>query len=403
MVEPLTWKYTAESVSGDNVRGKLVATSQSHALQKLRDLKLKPIDISPVKVEALTRFISPSTRLSPKDQAIIVRSMSDLLGAGVPLSETLSILEAREKQGNVKSFLQRLHQEIKNGSRFSDALKKDPTQLSRLMIAMTQAGEATGTLDKQLNRFAQAQEKTQTLRRDITGQILYPLVLCLLVMITILFLSFFVLPEFETIFSDGEVRVPPETRFILDAGAWIRKWGSVLPLVIAGFLLVGQFIGRHYRTFLEGVILKTPIIGTFFMTLESGKFCRGLGVMLEGGMPIVSALEIARNAMGFNILRSRHLHAAESVKAGATLSRSLLNEKSLHNESLRFIELGERTGKMGMMVSKAADICEDNVKISLKRFTDLLSPILTILMGLITAGVIGSVMSGVLSLNETVY
>ncbi len=403
MTEALSWKYHAEDKNGSILRGKLIAASEAHAVTLLKDQRLKPIDVMPVRATVFANFLKRSTRLSGQEIATVARSMSDLLESGVPLGEMLTMLELREKPGTVRSLFERLRHEVRSGSEFSKALNTDRANLPRLMIAMAQAGEATGTLGAQLTRFADAQEKAQELRRDLIGQLLYPLVLCLLVVLTIFFLSFFVLPEFETIFSDGETRIPAETRFILDAGAWIRQWGATIPLIIAGFLLAGQFIIRRYRGLVERAVLAIPVIGSFFFTLESGKFCRGLGVMLQGGMAIVPALEIARKALSFETLHENHKNAANEVRAGASLSKSLITANVINEESIRFIELGERTGELGAMITKAATTNETKVKTSLKRLTDLLSPVLTILMGLITAGVIGSVMSGVLSLNETVY
>jgi len=403
MSESLTWKYHAEGTDGNLTHGKLMAMSEAQALILLKEKKLKPIDLMPVRTTSFANLIKRTTRLSGQEITNLARDISDLLEAGIPLGEMLSMLEIREKPGPTKSLLERLRYEIRNGSNLSTALKKDPVNLPRLMIAMTEVGEATGTLGAQMSRFTEAQEKAQTLRRDLMGQLLYPLVLCLMVILTIFFLSFFVLPEFETIFNDGQTRAPPETKLILNMGAWIRQWGAIIPLIIASFTLLGQWIFKHNRQTLENIILRLPFIGPFFFILESGKFCRGLGVMLQGGMAIVPALEIARKALLFETLRIRHQLAADSVRAGGVLSQSLTIAKALHEENIRFIELGERTGDLDVMVTKAASTNEVKVKTSLKRFTDLLSPILTILMGLVTAGVIGSVMSGVLSLNETVY
>ena len=404
MTDTQLWSYQAETPNGAFVKGQITADTERLALLNLREQKLKPIELRLTRnTSFVASFMPTPSRLSSAQMTVFVRALSDLLGAGIPLSETLSMLEAREKRGPVKLLSKRLLDQVRSGQGLSDALRVDPVNQPRLMMAMVEAGEATGTLPAQMERFADAQEKAQNLRRDLIGQLLYPMVLCLLVILTIFFLSFLVLPEFETIFSDGDVIVPPETRFILDAGAWIRNWGGAIPLIFAGILLVGQYLVKTRRLNVEALVLKLPLIGSFLMVMESGKFCRALGVMLRGGMSIVPALEVARKPLGFESLRERHQNAAENVRAGAPLAQSLSQFRALQADALRFIELGERTGEMGAMVSKAADDCEAQVKTGLKRFTDLLSPILTILMGLVTAGVIGSVMSGVLSLNETVY
>ncbi|MEO0612799.1 MAG: type II secretion system F family protein [Pseudomonadota bacterium] len=403
MVEPISWTYLAETQTGAHIRGRIIAVSETQALQHLRDQHLKPFDLRPIQENSVSAFSKRSSKLSAPALTTLVKAMSDLLEAGIPLGETLGLLEQREKSGVAKALIQRLKSGIRNGERFSVALANDPANLPRLMIAMVEAGEATGTLDTQLTRFAETQERNLTLRRDLVGQTLYPLVLCLLVTLTIFFLSYLVLPEFETIFSDGETRIPPETKFILDAGAWIRSWGATIPLIMGTSLIAGQFAWRRCRPAIEPLLLSLPGIGSFLLTLESGRFCRGLGVMLEGGMAIVPAFAVARKTVGFDMLRHRLDRASSDVRSGNALSSSLETANALHSDSLRFIELGERTGELGAMVTKAASHNEAAVKTILKRFTDLLSPVLTIFMGLITAGVIGAVMSGVLSLNETVY
>lgn len=405
MAEPLAWSYRAQGQDRKTIEGSLVAASERDVLVSLRQQNLLPLEIWPTHQKSLLgRFrMMPSMRLRGHDLNELVEGLADLLGAGVPLGEALSMLVAREKSPAIRAIIERLRGHVRSGMSLGDALEADPAEMPRLLVAMVRAGEATGTLSQQIERFATTHANSLALRRDLIGQTLYPAVLFVLVILTIVFLSFLVLPEFESIFADGQTRVPPETRMILDIGAWIRSHGWMAPIGFLGGALFLQLFVNAQRALCEQLLLAIPGIGPFVLRQQAARFCRGLGAMLEGGMSIVPALMIARQAVGFEVLRARYDIIIDQIKSGASFSAAVSDENVFGDEVTRFLQLGERTGDMGRMVSKSADQQERIIKAGLKRVMDLLSPVLTVAMGLVTAGVIGSVMSGVLSLNETVY
>ena len=157
MADSQLWAYHAETINGALVKGQISAASEQVALSSLREQKLKPIDLHLAHNRGFNALFSRKTsRIGSSQLTTFVRALSDLLGAGVPLSETLSMLEAREKQGDVKALVNRLLEQVRAGQGLSGALKADPVPLPRLMMAMVIAGEATGTLAAQLEYFAAA-------------------------------------------------------------------------------------------------------------------------------------------------------------------------------------------------------------------------------------------------------
>ena len=399
------WKYKAETADGKLISGQVSARSTDDVIAHLNTERLTPLTIKKQKANSPGDIVlfEGNAKLKISDYASFTRSLADLVKAGVPLSEALLLIEKRTNKNTLKRFLSRLQNHIRAGSSLSRALEQDEQSVPRLMIALIHAGEASSSLDEQLNVIADTFEEQNKFQREITGQLIYPLALLTLVILTLVFLSFFVLPQFETIFLNADSTPPRETQIVLFVGSLIRQYGFLFPITLGGLWVLGVFLRKRHAYAISNYLLKAPFIGSFLLKSEAGKFSRSLGALLTGGTSLSKALPIAEKAITSPYLKDKFQEASKQIRAGKPLSSSLSQNNLAPKEVLSLAEIGETTSDLGPMLTKAAELCEDDIKSALKRLTTLSGPILTALMGLITALVIASVMSGVLSLNDAIY
>jgi len=406
MTAELRWKYTAESPDGKIIRGNVMAPDQIAAMRLVKAEKLAPItikEVSPKSFLTANFFLKKTRSLSLRDISEFCRNFAELLGAGLPVGKALELLAAQYKKTVTARLSQELSSTVRAGHALSKALENSPLKPPRLVIAMTAAGENTGKLAGQYEILARHYESQHAFRQNITAQLVYPAALLVLIIVTIAFLSHFVLPQFEVIFSNADTTPPVETQLVMAAGEWIRENAILFPLYSLSFLLGGRFIFNRYRMACEKLILGMPIIGAYLRKVTAGRFSRSMGALLVGGGSMTNALAIARQTINSEALRSLYEEASNNIRSGMTFTKAVSCDGLFPENMLAFSYLGEESGTLGNMLLKAADRCEQDIKADLTKITNLIGPIMTAVMGLLTAGVIAAVMSGVLSLNETIY
>ncbi len=401
----IQWQYKAETSAGLIVQGQLLAASRQDVLAFLSSEGLIPLTLKKQSARAPGDIVlfGDQNKLSSTDFAEITRGLSDLISAGVPLADALTLLERRHKKQARKKFLNRQLRQIRSGKTLSQSLATECFAVPKLMTALIAAGEASSTLDQQLASIADTLEQQVKFKREMIGQLIYPCALLCLVILTIVFLSFFVLPQFETIFLNADTTPPLETKIVLNLGAWIRQYGFLAPALFGSLFLIGLFLRQRYHYALSRWALSVPFAGKMLLKQEAGNYARSLGALLSGGTALSDALPIASKAISSPFLKDQFDQASKQIRAGSPLAKSLQDYELTPNEVISLAEIGETTGELGPMLTKAADLCEHDIKSFLSKLMTLSGPLLTALMGLVTAAVIASVMSGVLSLNDAIY
>ena len=279
----------------------------------------------------------------------------------------------------------------------------DKSNAPRLITALISSGEAIGDLGGQLKRLASDLETRAKLRREIVGNLIYPAALFILIVLTMMFMSFVVLPQFETVFENTNTPPPAETKFVLSVGGFIRNWWSVIAISLVLSFVPARYLVRRYEIAWNKFIINVPVIGRSIFLANTARFCRSLGSLLCGGLPMAQALPIAREAIFTSVLRYRLERAEHDVRSGSALAAALRRHEAITMDALDLIEIGEKTGYLGKMVLRGADFAEDKLTSALKKIAALAGPIMTAIMGILTAGVIAAIMAGVMSLNEIAY
>lgn len=400
----VTWKYAAETASGDVVSGVLIAVDESEVAKSLRSKRLTPLTIDVAKPTLFSRIsFRNANTLSLPELATTTRRISDLLTAGLPLEKALELAKQQSGTEKQRAFFAHLQKEVQSGRALSIGLANSDIKAPPFVSALTRTGESIGALDAQFAVLADHYERALKTRQEVTAQLVYPAALMVLILLTMVFLSFFVLPQFETVFANADAIPPPETRMALAAGGFIRSNLAFAPLVILLILAAWRFAAARYNSQLEKAHLATPIIGRLRRDHEMGRYYRSLATMLNGGMALADAMPLATETVQLQAIRSDLARVENDVRGGDRLSAAITRNVRAQREATSFLEVGDETGTLAAMTTQAANFAEARVKAALKKFTALLSPVLTAIMGLVTAGVIAAVMSGVLSLNDAVY
>lgn len=392
------WRYVAEKPGGELLKGEVAARDENEAVRQVQALGAAPLEVKPVR-----RSTGVRGKLSNAEAAQLVRGIADLVTAGLPLKDTLASLAERETRPRLKAVIERLDARLKGGDSFSAALRADPAGLPRPMMALAEAGEESGLLGRNYTDLAEQMERDESLRQEVTSQMIYPGALFFVMVLTLIFLAHFVLPQFDSVFADARMEPPAITTFVLNAGAFLRDWAAFLPAGLVVILLAARTAARMWPLAIERFIGLIPLLGATRFRMEAVRYCRVLGLLLSAGSPLARAETVARDTIGPEGLRQRHALAAEAVRAGESMSEALARYNALPDDALRLISLGEKSGNLDAMLLRAAEYHDREARTTLKRAVELISPLMIVILALCVGGVIAAVMLGVLSLNEIVF
>lgn len=397
------WRYTAEQGDGQLVRGEVVAATRVDAVRQIQALGATPIDVQGKRSPFAFSWSGRRQSLTLRETVDLVRGIADLASAELPLKDVLASLGERETRPALKAVIGRIEARVRRGDSLSTAVRDDPAGLPRALYALAEAGEESGLLARNFTDLAEQLERDLELRGELTAQLVYPGILVVVFLGTLLFLAHFILPTFETVFSDAGSEPPALTRFVIAAGAFLREWGIWLPVGIVGLAVLGQSLARAFPEQADRIVAGMPFWGWVRLRVDAVRYCQALGLLLSAGRPLARAEPVAREAISSAGLRGRHARAADQVRAGEVFSRALDQCGALPPDALRLVALGEKSGHLDTMLLRAAALYDREVRNRLKALVELIGPAMIIILAMCIGGVLISVILGVLSLNEAVF
>lgn len=330
------------------------------------------------------------------------RELSVMLSSGLPLDRSLGILEELSDPAT-REMVHELRMEVRKGRGLADAFAARP-EFTPFYISMIRAGEASGSLEGSLIRMTEYLERAKALRQMISSAMTYPMILLSVAILSLVFLLAYVVPSFADLFTDMGGTLPAPTRVVMALGDFMANWWFlVLGAVFGGHALTRQMLKKEsVKARLDQSMLRWPLVGELVRNLETSRFSRTLGVLLQGGVPLVGALGIARETIGNRVLRAHVDVAVVELKEGKSLSASLLSSGSFPPLAVHMMQVGEETGRLEEMLLKVAGIYEDEVSAVTKRLLALLEPALILTLGVLIAGIIVSILLGILGVNELI-
>lgn len=404
------YEYSALNSKGKTTTGIIDAESGTAARQKIRGLGNFPVSIKEIfdaGEKKQTRGISLSryfTRVKAMDTAMMTRQLSTLLSAGLPLVTALDTLIPQTKSQAFKAILAQIKDSIVEGNTFAGALAMYPGTFSTLYTNMVQAGESSGTLEIVLERLADITEKQQSLNNRIKSALTYPVFMGFIGVGVLFFLLTVIVPEITSIFEEMEQALPTPTIVLISISDVMQSYWWLFVMVGIMFFFIGRYLKRTEkgRFYWDRATLYLPLFGTLSRKLSISRFSRTLGSLLENGVSMLSALEIVKN-ISDNILISQAVEkASESVGKGQGLAVSLSEYGIFPNLPIQMIQIGEQSGELETMLSKIADIYENEAESSILGLTSLLEPVMIFLMAVVVGFIVLSICLPIYEMNQMV-
>jgi general secretion pathway protein F len=346
--------------------------------------------------------IGGGRRLRRQEVADLTRELATMLDAGQDLDRALQFMVETAPGARSRGVLTALRDAVRNGGSLAEALAQQPRSFPRLYVGLVRAGEAGGTLAATLEHLATLLERQRALTATLQSAMVYPLILLVAAIGSIILLLTQVLPQFVPLFEQSGAALPRPTQMLIALGGFMSDDGAYAALALLVLLVVARQALRAPRVRLEAerLVLHLPVAGGMVREVLAARFTRTLGTLLLNGVPLIAALGITRDALG-NLAGVAAVDGAVlSVKGGAGLATPLERARIFPPRAIHLLRLGEETARLGPMALRAAEIHEEQARHKVQRLVALLGPTITIVMGAAIAGIFASLMLAMLSLND---
>ena len=402
------FRYVAITEAGQLTRGVMAAADEAAVIARLREAGHLPMRAEPAsgrgRLADLLRLEIGRRGLSSREVAELTRELATMLGAGQDLDRALRFLIETASAARPRAALGRLRDAVRDGRSLAAGLAQQPNSFSPLYIGMVRAGEAGGALAPTLERLAVLLERQQSLIATIRAALVYPVLLLITALGSVVLLLTKVLPEFVPLFQENGAALPRSTQFLMDAGHFVSAYGAyLLGLLVLAALAARQALGRPGpRLLADRLRLRVPVLGALSREAMAARFTRTLGTLLVNGVPLLAALGIVRDALGNRAGVAAVERAAESVRDGKGLAEPLAAAGVFPARTISLLRLGEESAALGTVALRAAEIHEERTRLGVQKLVALLVPAITIVMGAAVAGIVGSLLQAMLSLNSLV-
>ena len=312
-----------------------------------------------------------------------------LIRAGLPILNSLELLIKRQKDARLKQILENVRERVKGGELLSDAFAAQG-MIPKIYTTTLMAGEKSGNIDEVLTRYVAFQRMSMTFRKKLFVSLIYPTLLVSVVLIMVTFLFTYVVPKFADLFNSLDAKLPSITVFMLDVGLNAQKYA---PFIFVGLALAIFLLWRWKDTDRGGdqidrAILSMPLLGDIRLKHQVASFSRMLATLLQGGLPLVPAMETAGSSMSSRRILKGVMRAGTRVREGQGLAPSLEEQKIFPELAVEMIEVGESTGALPAMLNSVAEFYEEDVQTALGAAMALIEPVILIIMAVFVGGVL---------------
>ena len=399
------FEYKAVAPSGETVTGEMEAPSSQLVIAQLQEAGNIPVSAREVgsgfRLETLFRG---RRGMNQREIGDITQQLSTLLAAGLPLDRSLGILAELAENERVRDTVENIRNHVREGGTLSEGLEARHGVFSRFYINMVRAGEVGGSLDQTLARMADYLERAKELKDGVVSALIYPALLVVLAVASLMLLMVYVIPQFTPMFEDFGGELPWLTRVVVGVGDILQNfWWAIIGVVVVAVLWFRmQMAKQPSRRAWDGRFLAMKWVGDVVAKIETARLTRTTGTLLINGVPLLSALSIAKNVMTNTVLADDVAEAAKQVKTGSPMARALATNGNFPRLALQMINVGEETGKLDEMLLKVADTYDREVRTTIDRLMALLVPALTLGLAMVIGVIVMSVLMAILSVNELI-
>jgi len=399
----VSYRYRAATAAGEMVQGILQAPTRQTALEELHRQRLYPVAVDAVASPAATRGTRIGRMGRRQAVALWTRNVSILLAAGVPLDRALGFTATQAENEGLGEAIRRTRRLVQEGSSLAEALSSSPGFFQPMFVAMVSAGEASGALDLVFERLAEHLEESEDLRAQVRSALIYPALMAVVASLGVTVLLVFVVPRFAAILADVGGQLPISTRMLMGASGVLTQWWWLwLALVIAAVAGGRDALGRPaLRQRFHAWRLAIPWVGDLEVKYGTARVTRTLGLLLRSGVPIVSALRIARAAAPNEAMSAGIERATVAVSRGDPLASALGG--TLPPLALQMLSVGEETGRLDQLCVRVADTYDGEVRRAVRSGVSMIEPAMILIFGALVGFVALAMLQAIYSINTTAF
>jgi general secretion pathway protein F len=401
------FQFEAVTYSGKTKQGTIEGESIHVVKQMLLNKELVPISIKSIDIKRKSsgffQFFSNSKPISPSDLSILSKQLAVLVRAGISIEESIGIIV---ENGDIKShthkILESLLSDIRSGTSFSQAIANHPESFGTFFQGVISAAEQSGQMGNVLTKLAIFLEKRESLKQKALSAMLYPMILIVVSMMVIVFLMTYVVPQIVQVFESTKQKLPLITQIVMAFSNFLTNWGLI---VVIGILLAALIFNLllkkpSFKYQFDQFCLKIPILGKLILQFETARFSGTMALLVGANIPILSALFYAKNTLSNMVLRKTIEETEDRLREGASFAKAIAHQGIFSPILVHLIRSGEASGKLAEMLQYGAENAELEAENKTKMFTNLLEPVLILLMGFFVLGIVMAVMEPILNMNN---
>jgi general secretion pathway protein F len=401
------FEYSALDAGGRERKGILEGDTARQVRQLLRERQLLPVSVTEVaQKEAATqkKKFSFVRRVSAADLSLFTRQLATLVRAGLPLEESLLAVSQQTERPRVQSIVLGVRSKVMEGHTLADGLSEFPRVFPEIYRATVAAGEQSGHLDTILERLADYTENREQMRQKVIGAMLYPIVLSVMCFGIVSGLLVYVVPKVVEVFESSKAKLPLITRVLIGLSDFLRDWGIwvLIAVIIAAFAFARWLRNPEARRRYHLFQLRLPLMGKLSRGFNTARFTRTLSILSGSSVPVLEALRIAGDVVTNLPMRDAVLEAAQRVREGAPIGRSLAQSKLFPPMTIHLISSGESSGELETMLERAAQSQERELDGLMNALVGLLGPLLIVGMGLFVMGIVFAMLLPIFELNQLI-
>jgi general secretion pathway protein F len=413
------YAYKGLNEKGRNVGGIVDADTPKNARQKLRRSGIFPTELVETREPAPGTAAGSGGRLgglnlnlaalfergmTPQDLALITRQLATLVGAGLPLVDCLGALIEQVDNPRHKKVLSQVRELVVEGGTLADAMKQHPAVFTDLYVNMVRAGEASGALDIVLVRLAEYTERAAALRGKVRSALTYPVFMGLASMGILFFLLSYVVPKVTRIFEERDAKLPTMTVVLLAISNFLSTyWWAILAIVALAVIAVRVSTRTPAgRLRFDALVLRIPYFGKVLKKVALARFARTLSTLLLGGIPLLQSLDIVKHVVSNMVLSNAIEDGRNSIREGHSVADPLRKSGLFPPLLVHMIAVGEKSGELEQMLSRAADAYDGEVEASVSALSSILEPVLVIFMGGVVLFIVMAILLPIFDLNQLV-
>lgn len=393
--------YQAANAQGRIEKGQLDADSPRGARQLLRGRGLTAVQVSAARSAGGGWG---ARRLSASELAWATRQLASLLAASLPLEGALSAVIEQAERPHVAQALTAVRADVRAGQRLTVALAARPRDFPPIYRALVGAGEDSGDLARVMERLADYIEERNALQAKVLTAFIYPAAISLVSVAIVIFLLSYVVPQVVTAFVQARQTLPMLTQVMLAASAFVRSWGVWVGLGIAALVVTWRLALREpeLRLRWDAMLLRLPMVGRFVLGVNSARFASTLAILLDAGVPLLRALEAARQTLGNALLARCADDVSARVREGAALGSALKVQKVYPPILVHLVASGEKTGSLAPLLDRAAQTISREIERRAMALTALLEPTMILVMGGVVLTIVLAVLMPIMEMNQLV-